>query len=238
MAVGTDRISTVDIKTEDFTSQSFFPYAHKTDKDKVLVHGFISSNRVSDFAGSIKLKILSVLMPDLGKGTSSVIDEQRGSQSNPPRGNQPPAAQPQGPPQHIPPTAGPQAGRYFPPENPLAIGRRDLDPIPMNPFAPPSLFGPNRNDGMFVGPDHPIFDARRRDPFGGEPTGPWGGDGFLPPMGAPPGARLDPVGPGPWPRGGRNRGPLGDPSNDEFMPPGFDNDAHMPPPPGSRDMFM
>ncbi|KAK0453907.1 PI31 proteasome regulator N-terminal-domain-containing protein [Armillaria borealis] len=26
--------------------------------------------------------------------------------------------------------------------------------------------------------------------------GPWGGDGFLPPMGAPPGARFDPVGPG------------------------------------------
>lgn len=71
--------------------------------------------------------------------------------------------------------------------------------------------------------------------------GPWGGDGFLPPMGAPPGARFDPVGPfgrgGPGnfpgvgnPLGGggnpRNFGPGGGggaagPDNDEFMPPGY-----------------
>lgn len=81
---------------------------------------------------------------------------------------------------------------------------------------------------MFVGPDHPIFGDRGR---GGQ--GRWGGDGFLPPMGAPPGARFDPVAPGVVPfgpgfggRGGRGRGGppgagnLHDPDNDEFMPPG------------------
>jgi proteasome inhibitor subunit 1 (PI31) len=86
---------------------------------------------------------------------------------------------------------------------------------------------------MFVGPDHPIFGARRSRGEAGGVRGPWGGDGFLPPMGAPPGARFDPVGPniGPYPGAGglgRGRGWQGgpgqmnryDPDNDEFMPPG------------------
>lgn len=80
---------------------------------------------------------------------------------------------------------------------------------------------------MFVGPDHPIFGPGRGRGYG--ERGPWGGDGFLPPMGAPPGARFDPVGPniGSFPGiGGRGRGgPPGGgnmrgPDNDEFMPPG------------------
>lgn len=78
---------------------------------------------------------------------------------------------------------------------------------------------------MFVGPDHPIFGNRRGGTSPGG-LGPWGGDGFLPPLGAPPGARFDPVLPGPLgPNSGRgrgSRGPLrnGDPDNDELMPPG------------------
>lgn len=88
---------------------------------------------------------------------------------------------------------------------------------------------------MFVGPNHPIFGGRNSGGIGGQ--GPWGGDGFLPPMGAPPGARFDPVSPfsggiGGFPGRGRgSRGPLGgpwprgihDPDNDEFMPPGMVN---------------
>ena len=82
---------------------------------------------------------------------------------------------------------------------------------------------------MFVGPGHPIFGSGMRGPGPGG-MGPWGGDGFLPPLGAPPGARFDPVGPGfgpnaPFPgrmppRG--QGGPFGgqDPDNDELPPPG------------------
>ena len=85
---------------------------------------------------------------------------------------------------------------------------------------------------MFVGPDDPLF---QQGGVGGRagPRGPWGGDGYLPPLGAPPGARFDPIGPGMGPFGpggvgGRPRGPggpmggqfRGDPDNDEFMPPG------------------
>lgn len=81
---------------------------------------------------------------------------------------------------------------------------------------------------MIVGPSHPMF----QDRFGSGQQGPrWGGDGFLPPIGAPPGARFDPVGPfGSPSRGGfggevpgprRGFGPRGgEPDNDEFMPPG------------------
>jgi len=81
---------------------------------------------------------------------------------------------------------------------------------------------------MYVGPDHPMFAGRggggRRDQ-----AGPWAGDGYLPPLGAPPGARFDPVGPfgrGGFPGVGRGRGGPpgafgGDPDNDEFPPPGL-----------------
>lgn len=132
--------------------------------------------------------------------------------------------------------------------SPLEIGRSDLEPlggIIPNPFQPPSLFGGSgggfSGGGMYVGPSHPMFrdrmDPLRSDAVGGGRTGPWGGDGYLPPMGAPPGARFDPVGPfgpgrGPspgFPEGAAPRrgfGPGGGegaaaPDNDEFMPPGF-----------------
>lgn len=121
---------------------------------------------------------------------------------------------------------------YVPFRNPLEIGRRDLDPLgvePLGSFAPPPLFPGSGGDGMFVGPNHPIFGQRGRGAF--YPSrGPWGGDGYLPPMGAPPGARFDPVGPGlgpfqggtsPGPGGGMpGRGNLRGPDNDEFLPPG------------------
>lgn len=118
---------------------------------------------------------------------------------------------------------------HIPSRNPLEIGRRDLDPLGVDPlggFGPQPLFPGSGGDGMFVGPNHPIFGGRR----GTSPPnrGPWGGDGYLPPMGAPPGARFDPVGPGlgPFPgnigpRGGLpGGGNLRGPDNDEFMPPG------------------
>lgn len=196
-----------------------------------MVHGFISSNRVADLASQIKLKIIQHLIPGLRKDgyvEGELDSSTNAGGSNPQRSQNPTPARPQ---PEAPPYAPENTYRphsMFPPNNPLEIGRRDLDPFPANPFSPPSLF-PHGGDGMFVGPDHPIFGAGRgRSPFG--ETGPWGGDGFLPPMGAPPGARFDPVGPGPFPgRGGfggpgRGRGGgrnFGNPDNDEFMPPGM-----------------
>jgi len=109
---------------------------------------------------------------------------------------------------------------HIPPGNPLEIGRRDLEPFGGFPFAPPALFPPHGGDGMFVGPDHPIFGSLRDNRSNGR-RGPWGGDGFLPPLGAPPGARFDPITPFNPPFGRRTQGRrTGEPDNDEFMPPG------------------
>jgi proteasome inhibitor subunit 1 (PI31) len=163
-----------------------------------------------------KTQIVQKLIPSLQKDGYSEVQN---SNSETPLHARP---QPQAP-FYVP---GGSSSRRPTHENPLQIGRRDLDPIPMNPhdlFSPPSLFPHNSGDGMFVGPDHPIFGMRGGGSYG---RGPWGGDGFLPPLGAPPGARFDPVGPfgdlggrgrGRPPGGGNMRGP----DNDEFMPPGM-----------------
>jgi proteasome inhibitor subunit 1 (PI31) len=187
-----------------------------------------------------KLKIISKLVPGLRKdgyaeqesaqSQSSTSANNAASQANPPPAQPNPQFPRYDPDEEFPFRTPPS---HIPPHNPLEIGRRDLDPIPMNPFSPPPLFPPGSGDGdgMFVGPSHPIFNRQdsRRQPFG-QPQGPWGGDGFLPPMGAPPGARFDPVGPfGAFPGSGRRLGPGNmprgaqgrDPDNDEFMPPGM-----------------
>lgn len=177
----------------------------------------------------VKMKVIQKLIPGLRKDgyAEQSDDASSNSTASAPR---PDNAGPSRPRPEAPPHA-PDRRDQFPynspisPENPLSIGRRDLEPFSQNPFAPPSMFSPpNRGDGMFVGPDHPMFDARRGGRMGGVGgRGPWGGDGFLPPMGAPPGARFDPVGPfmGGGGFGGLpGRGNLRGPDNDEFMPPG------------------
>lgn len=214
-----DKVATLDIATADFTSTSFFPYNNETSAPP-LVHGYISSNRVADLVSQYKLAIVQNIMPGLRKDGYA---EEIATSGAPSSSRNPPPARPQ----PVAPPAGPErpfGSQPVFPDNPLEIGRQDREPFPRNPFAPPSLFPPGSGDGMFVGPDHPIFGPRReiRDPFGGR--GPWGGDGYLPPLGAPPGARFDPVGPGPV-RGPRRGGMPGggnarEPDNDEFMPPG------------------
>jgi len=220
IALESDNVATLDISTSDFTSPSFYPY-HLDTSNQPLVYGFISSNRIADFISQFKLKIVQKLLPGLQK--EGYIEE---STATAPSSSAQPPSQDQRNPRPRPLTPH-DAPRSVFPRNPLEIGRRDLDPFPINPFAPPSLFPPNSGDGMFVGPDHPIFDRGARRPFADR--GPWGGDGFLPPLGAPPGARFDPVGPrflggnnGRPPRGGNTQ----EPDNDDFMPP------------GAYDMFM
>ncbi|KAK2466326.1 hypothetical protein APHAL10511_001968 [Amanita phalloides] len=220
-----DKLATLDVATADFTSSSFFP-CDVAVSDLPIVHGYISSNRIADFVSQFKLAIVQNIMPGLRK--DGYVEEVGASGNISSSSRNPPAARPQ----PVSPPTGPESpfgSRPVFPDNPREIGRQDREPFPQNPFAPPSLFPPGSGDGMFVGPEHPIFGARRdrRDVFNGQ--GPWGGDGYLPPLGAPPGARFDPVGPRPMPgRGGsgpRRGGLLGrgntrEPDNDEFMPPG------------------
>ena len=226
-----DKAASLDISTNDFISPSFFPHEIGTTP---LVHGFISSNRITDLMSQFKLKIISRILPALRKEgyveqpEAASTSGERAAGAQPPPDNLPGVGPRAENPPYAPDHPGPYPYNPHPLPNPLAIGRRDLDPFPANPFSPPSLFPPNNGggDGMFVGPDHPIFSNRRRPHDQGGFRGPWGGDGFLPPMGAPPRARFDPVGPGPFP-GGIGGGPphssgrrnMYGPDNDEFWPP-------------------
>ncbi|TFY82595.1 hypothetical protein EWM64_g1409 [Hericium alpestre] len=241
IAVETDKAASLDISTNDFTSPSFFPYDANAENAQPLIHGFISSSRVADLISQFKLTIVQKLMPGLQKEGYTESTEVPVHVHLPRPGPSEPPARPTRP--ESPPYAPERPFRlptypatYPPPRNPLEIGRSDLEPL--GGFAPPPLFPGATPNGMFVGPDHPIF-GRGQGANGGQPNrGPWGGDGYLPPMGAPPGARFDPVGPGLGPFPGRTgTGPRGgqpparggnvqDPDNDEF------------PPPGSGDMFM
>lgn len=220
----TEKIATLDIPTADFTSPSFFPHDLSAADKSPLVHGFISSNRVQDFMSQLQMMIVQKLIPGLRK--EGYQEQSSDTSTNAGAGSSQPANPPPARPAPVSPPYGPDytSPLQFPPRNPLEIGRRDREPFPSNPFAPPSLFPDNDGDGMFAGPNHPMFGPR----FGGR-GGPWGGDGFLPPMGAPPGARFDPVGPGlggPFSGfGGRGRGMPGagnvrDPDPDDLMPPG------------------
>ncbi len=214
---------------------------------------FISSSRVKDLVSLYKLNVLQKLAPGIRK--DGYQDEAESYVSRPTEyytshgcsSSNAPAAEnrtsrsqpaPRSPSSAIRPYNPPSRSPEYDPLRIPNVGRSDLDPLGRNPFSPPSLFG-DEGDGMYVGPNHPIF--RDRGMAGGR-TGPWGGDGFLPPMGAPPGARFDPIGPGPiggFPERGRGGpfnpgggfgGPRGgpgsgayygrEPDNDEFMPPG------------------
>ncbi|KAG9051004.1 hypothetical protein FS837_000112 [Tulasnella sp. UAMH 9824] len=235
IALETDKNEGMEITTEDYFSPSSFP-CDAASPSQPLVNCFISPARVQDFVGLYKLKILQKLLPSLQKeGYQEQVESSNApaAEARSSVGRDRPPPDRMGPPGR--PYNSPDAGDYdplrIPPRIPN-IGRSDLDPIGRNPFAPPSLFGDD-GDGMYVGPNHPIFRDRLGPASGGigGGRGPWGGDGFLPPMGAPPGARFDPVGPGPLgPRGpfgpggglGPRRGGPGsrEPDNDEFMPPG------------------
>lgn len=239
IAIEDDKTKTFEITTQDFTSASYFPYDTQS-TDRPLVHGYISSSRVTDLVSLFKITVIQSLLPGLRKegyqeSESTTSTPASASSGQPGRAAPPPNPSP--PPSFDRPFAHPYADPSR--RNPLEIGRSDLDPLGglHNPFAPPSLFSPPGagGDGMFVGPNHPMF----RDPLGqgmgagrrGQGgVGPWGGDGFLPPMGAPPGARFDPIGPGPL--GGRGFPPRqpprsGDPDNNEFMPPGSHDSMYM-----------
>lgn len=175
----------------------------------------------------IKLKIVQKLVPGLQKPGYTEEAESTGASSSanpPPAEPRNPQPRPENPP-YAPDRDDSRLRMPGFPRNPLEIGRSDLDPFPINPFSPPSVFPHAGGDGMFVGPNHPIFGVGRGRPDFGPERGPWGGDGYLPPMGAPPGARFDPVGPTFPNRGGPGfpgRGQrLQNPDNDEFMPPGM-----------------
>jgi len=65
VAVGDDKTTTFDVKTDEFTSNSFFPWTAESGKS--IVSGFIGENRMNDLAALFKINILQKLIPGLGK---------------------------------------------------------------------------------------------------------------------------------------------------------------------------
>lgn len=153
-----------------------------------------------DLIKAYKVQVIQKLLPGLVK--PGYNEERDGNTSNGGGSAPPPSAG--GPSQPRPDIGG--IGGEAPPnfpsrpgygQNPLEIGRSDLDPLGGQVGRLPGAGG----DGMYVGPNHPLFNRERsqENPLGGgnngPQRGPWGGDGFLPPLGAPPGARFDPITP-------------------------------------------
>ncbi|KLO19842.1 hypothetical protein SCHPADRAFT_934973 [Schizopora paradoxa] len=260
-AIGTEdnAVANLTIPTEEFTSKAFYPHAVASTEAEKLAEGFVSSERVSRLVDEVMMTVVLPIVPGASRHASA---SSRLQAENAERRREPESGLRETP-------AERQVNlqdRPTPTTNPLQIGRSDLDPLPLqnqpNPLAPSNLIPPNQGDGMFVGPDHPIFGGAFGPGRGQRAPGqsPWGGDGYLPPLGAPPGARFDPVGPfGGAPFGGPGRQPFGraplrsgDPDFDEALPPGFDNGASSfgfggsgrgrappgPMPPGAGDMFM
>lgn len=230
-----DKTATLDITTNDYTSSSNFPkpFSDLTEDVNTLKTLFNSSARLADLITAYKVQIIQKLLPGLTKAgyseASSTDNGNNGGTAPPP----PPAGGPSvprggggvplRPDNEIDPGrigAPPQFPRAGLGQNPLEIGRSDLDPLGGQVGRLPGAGG----DGMFVGPNHPLFGREQGqvNPLGGAPQrGPWGGDGFLPPLGAPPGARFDPI--TPFGQGGGVGGGIGG-------QPGRNWGDEMPPP--------
>ena len=78
VAIGDDKTTSFDIKTEDFTSAAVFPWTTSSGQD--VLSGFIGENRLKDLTGLFKINILQKLIPGLGKEGYS---EEQTTQTNP-----------------------------------------------------------------------------------------------------------------------------------------------------------
>ncbi|CAG8514923.1 3636_t:CDS:2 [Ambispora leptoticha] len=241
MGIEDNKTFTMEIVTDHYTSPSFFPYA--TQSLEPLINGFLSQSRLKDLITLYKINIIQNLLPNLNKPGYEESTPTSSAQAGPRSPNRQPEVDPlrirPSVPFHSPYRMN-DPSRF---ENPFSVGRDDLDPLGSNPIIGPPRFGsgyglpplggPSRGGGMYVGPDHPIFDSRRFEGDRIPPDGP----SILPRGAVPPGARFDqilPFGPGPRGRGGVGRGGgrggsgifSGEPDFDEIPPPGY-NDMFM-----------
>jgi len=238
VAIGDDKTTSFDVKTDDFTSPAFFPWTVENEDD--VTGGFIAENRIKDLAGLFKINILQKLIPGLNKA-GYVEQESASTETTTPAPQGYPPAQPY---PHQPPLRPQQPRNPNEDDDPLRIpARRPRDPEPMpdweDPYdltRPSPLFPQPRGNPLSIGHDDliPPGLANPFPPLGGE-IGPDGlprpgvgtgqggmfmdirgrGRGQRPP-GVPPGARWDPIGPGRGgPAGGPN--PFGGYVDDDFI---------------------
>ncbi|KAF8543845.1 PI31 proteasome regulator N-terminal-domain-containing protein [Trichophaea hybrida] len=230
MELGDDKISSFDITTKDFTSETFFPFTMDDTATKKLADIFISEDRIGDLANLVKSNIVQKLMPGLYTEEEK-LRESAGERALPacqqpqtnidrdpphvPRENDNPYGIPrlEGGRSSIPPVGEvipgfddeyeiiqPRRGYTPGGRNPLSIGADDLNPPGLGPNPP--LRGPFFGEEGGMSGMHPTADHPM---FGGRGNG----GGMRGGLRAPPGARYDPVTPGDEPPTGRLRGPRG-----------------------------
>lgn len=238
-----NKTATLDVVTSDYLSGSALPKklsegataTTETETETAtepLTTTFNSPHRLDDFITLYKIQIIQKLIPGLVKPGYTEEQESTGGGGGPGPGPSTSSSTGQYPsrpdntrPERTHPPRFPSAGQGGG-NNPLEIGRSDLDPLGGAVGRLPGAGG----DGMLVGPGHPLFSREREqnDPLripgtdGNGNRGPWGGDGYLPPLGAPPGARFDPVapfGPGGGGAPGFGQGPQRRDWGDEMPPP-------------------
>ncbi|KAG0150683.1 hypothetical protein CROQUDRAFT_651894 [Cronartium quercuum f. sp. fusiforme G11] len=198
ITVENDKVFTHDLSISGYFELAKFPIRLSKDEKDQGCLGFRSTSHLLDFMSLFINDILHHLLPDLVPKTSpqTIQPDHR----PPPPGSAADTRQPVDLTPHAPPTLSPT--HIASNQSPFNIGQSDLDPIGTSDLQIPSLYNRpsggigqvNTSNGMFVGPDHAIFDQHR---LPNPARGPFGGDGFLPAGVAPPGARFDPIGPGP-----------------------------------------
>ncbi|GAA5987270.1 hypothetical protein JCM5350_008125 [Sporobolomyces pararoseus] len=231
-AVNNARSSSFEILKTDYFSPTSLPSTSKplSINDLNSTNPFSTEKRLEDLILLYRLNVLQKLVPGLSKtgyselptstsasttstssgrlaGTRDYLPDRGG-----PLGVYPDRPESDNDPLRIPGSGGRGRGRAI-----GEIGRNDLEPLGglTGTFGGPGGFQVlpgSEGGGMFMGPDHPLFrerfsdDGIARDRDGGGRR--WGGDGFLPSIGAPPGARFDPIGPENGPPGstGPSRG--------------------------------
>lgn len=210
IANGDDKTCSIDITTQDYTSENFYPWKPAADAE-ALANGYISMSRIKDFASLYKINVLQKLIPGLNKeGYSEERPVAAATRGNRPQGSSRPRDDPandplrdiprpnydplRNPPQPFPrPSDWPpefedehqMRGSMGGPRLPGAFGADDLNPPgidAMNPFGRRSGGG---HRGMHPTPEDIMFPDRGY----GTPTFPSPG---MPPAGA----RYDPVFPG------------------------------------------
>ncbi|KAI9226109.1 MAG: PI31 proteasome regulator N-terminal-domain-containing protein [Piptocephalis tieghemiana] len=230
----TGKIFNVQVPLKDYINDADGVPTSQGDPDFAKV--FVAYPKsLTDLLRLIKVDLIQNMLPELDKSSyeESFGHDTTTATSNP--SPSPPGARPEVPGVRDHPSA----------RNPLSVGESDVHPLGPYPLGGPMPGASGQGgggEGMFVGPNHPMFGGGGIGSEGG-PTNPFpSGSGSLrlPPGSVPPGARFDPIGPldplsgqrpgrgrgGGYGRGGGGHPFSGDPDNDEFPPPG-NNDFYM-----------
>ncbi|GAA5901575.1 proteasome inhibitor PI31 family protein [Sporobolomyces salmoneus] len=221
-ALNNARSSSFEVVKSDYFSISSLPSSSSPlAPSDLATRPFSTRTRLEDFVILYRLNVLQKLVPGLRKEGYEELDTTSSSGSSgsgqrdggrlagtrdylPDRGG-PEGVYPEPRPRGDDPLRIPRSGGRGGGGRPIGeIGRNDLEPLGGMggtfggglPRGIGGFDGEGEGGGMYMGPNHPLFRERfEGDPGFGEGGRRWGGDGFLPPIGAPPGARFDPIGP-------------------------------------------